>query len=107
MTIKAITATIANTGTTTPTITLDPNRALLAIELPSAFTGTALTFKASSSSSGTPVPIYYESTLYSVTVAASRYVSINPDAFVGVRYLQIVSNATEAAERDLLLVCGD
>ena len=107
MTVKAVTATIANAGTTTPTITLDSNRSLLGVEMPSAFTGTTITFTASSSSSGTPVPLYYESTLYSVTVAASRFVSLNPDVFAGVKYLQVVSGSTQAASRDLVLIYGD
>ena len=104
---KATAVTIANAGTTTPTITLDPSRIPLSIEMPAAFTGTAITFKACSLSSGTPVPLYYEATLYSVTVAASRFVSLNRAAFEGVKYLQIVSNATEGAQRDLLLVTGE
>lgn len=104
---RATTVTIANAGTTTPTITLDSNKIPLGIEMPAAFTGTALSFKATSVSGGTPVPLYYESTLYSVTVAASRFHSLNRNAFEGVKYLQIVSNATEGAARDLQLVTGE
>lgn len=104
---KATTVTIANAGTTTPTITLDPNKIPLALELPAAFTGTAITFKATSNSGGTPVPLYYESTLYSVTVAPSRHVALNRVAFEGVKYLQIVSNLAEGAARDIALITGE
>lgn len=108
--IKATIATIANGGTTTPTITLDPNKIPLALEMPSAFTGTTITFLATSSSGGTPVPLYFESTLYSVTVAASRHVALNRVAFEGVKYLQLVSNAGgggETAARDIVLISGE
>lgn len=106
---KAITVSIANLGTTTPTLTLDPSRIPLAIEMPAAFTGTAITFKASSQVGGTPTPLYYESTLYSVPVAASRFISLNRAAFEGVKYVQLVSNAGggESAARDILLVTGE
>ena len=43
---KATTVTIANGGTATPTITMDPSKIPLALEMPAAFTGTAITFTA-------------------------------------------------------------
>lgn len=104
---KATTVSIASAGTTTPTITLDANRVPLAIEMPSAFTGTTITFKAASRSSGTPVPLYFESTLYSLTVGASRHIALDREAFDGVKYLQIVSGSAEAAGRDLILITGE
>ncbi len=104
---KATTVTIPNGGTTTPTIPMDPNKIPLAIELPAAFTGASISFRGSSLSGGSPVPIFFESTLYSVTVAASRFISLNRNAFEGVRFLQIVSNASELAARDIQLVTGE
>jgi hypothetical protein len=104
MATKATVVTIANAGTTTPTISLDANRFPIGIVIPAAFTGTTLTFKASPTEAGTPVPVYYESTLYSVTVAPDRHVSLNPNAFASVKFLQIVSNLAEGAERNLTLV---
>lgn len=106
---KATTVTIPNAGTSTANIPMDLSKIPLAIEMPAAFTGTAITFKGTSTPGGTPVPIYYESTLYSVTVAPSRFVSLNRAAFEGVKYLQIVSNAGggETAQRDFQLVTGE
>ncbi len=98
------TVTIANTGTTTPNLTMEPNQVPLAIVIPAEFTGTALTFMASATDGGTPVPLYNEGTLYSVTVAPGRYVSLNPAVFASVKYLRVVSNAAEAAARDLVIV---
>ena len=106
---KATIVTIANAGTTTPTLTLDSSKIPLALEMPAAFTGTAITFKATSSAGGTPVPLYYESTLYSVTVGASRHVALNRVAFEAVKYLELVSNAGagETAARDIVVIQGE
>ncbi len=104
MATKATVVTIPNAGTFTPTIPLEGNRFPLGIVIPAAFTGTALTFLASPTEGGTPVAVYYESTLYSVTVAPDRHVSLNPNAFASVKFLQIVSNLAEGAARNLILV---
>jgi hypothetical protein len=104
MATKATVVTIPNAGTTTPTISLEGNRFPLGVVMPSNFTGTTLTFKASPTEGGTPVPVYYESTLYSVTVAPDRHVSLNPNAFASVKFLQIVSGSTESSARNLTLV---
>jgi len=101
------TATIPSSGTVSDTVTCEGSRIPVALELPGALTGTTFTFRAATSSAGTPVALYYESTLYSVTVAASRYVSLNRAAFEGVRFLQIVSGSTEAAARTINVVIGD
>ncbi len=98
------TVTIASGGNTTPTLSMEPNQVPLAIEMPAAFTGTALTFKASSSADIAPTPLYNEGTLYSVTVAQGRYVALNPAVFASVRHLQVVSNVNETPGRNLVIV---
>lgn len=102
-----VVATIPNAGTDSATITMEPGRIPVALELPAAFTGTTITFKAATASSGTPIALYYESTLYSVTVAPSRYVSLNRAAFEGVKYLQIVSGSAETASRTINVMTGE
>jgi hypothetical protein len=106
---QTATVTIANGGTTTPTLTLDQNKIPLALDMPAAFTGTSISFRASAQANGALDPLYYESTLYSVTVGPSRFISLNRAAFEGVKYLQIVSNAGsgESAARDIVLVSGE
>lgn len=105
--IKAATVQIANAGTTTPTLTLDPNKIPLALDMPAAFTGTSISFRASALVGGPMDPLYYESTLYTVTVGVSRFVALNRAVFEGVKYLQVVSNAAEGAARDIILVTGE
>lgn len=104
---KAIAIVIPTSGTESAVLTLDLGRIPVALEMPSAFTGTTLTFKASSSESGIAVPLYFESTLYSVTVGPSRYVSLNRAAFEGVKFLTIVSGTVEPAARTINVVIGE
>lgn len=107
---KATLVTIPLGGTFTPSIPMDQNKIPLAIDVPSAFTGTAITFRASSQSGDTLDPLYNEATLYSVTIGPSRFVSLNRSVFEGVKFLQIVSNAGgggETAARDIILITGE
>jgi len=104
---RSTTITIAISGTTTPAIAMDPNKIPLAIELPAAFTGTTITFRGASLPGGPLNPLYYESTLYSVTVGTSRFISLNRAAFEGVRFMQLVSGSTEVAARDIVLIMGE
>lgn len=98
------TASIASGGTTSQPIGLQGNR-LLAIQTPAALTGTALTFLASFDDE-TYAPLYNSSGAVSVTVAASRYIAVEPADFAGVEYLKVVSGSAEGAARSITLVCG-
>lgn len=73
---------------------------LVGIQMPAAFTGTAITFLVSQNG------VLFQSlhtgltaTLLSYTVAAGYYVAINPVDFYGVAFIQIVSNQVEGASR--------
>lgn len=105
--LKTATATIASSGTTSDTVTLENSRIPLALEMPATFTGTTLTFKSASSSGGTSLPLYYEGTQYSVTVSTSRHVALDRRAFEGVKYLQIVSGSTEGGARSITVITGE
>ena len=105
--LKVLTTTISASGTASDAITLQNSRIPLAIETPSALTGTTLTFKSSSSDGGTLLPIYYEGTLYSVTVSTSRHVALDRRAMEGVRYFQIVSGSTESSSRTFNVITGE
>jgi hypothetical protein len=99
---------IANGGTTSAFLVLPANRIPLAIVTPSAMTGTVLTFNVSFDGA-TFVPLFYESTVYSITISTSvaRQYALNRNAFEGVRFLQIVSGSTEAALRTLRVINGE
>lgn len=75
---------------------------LVGIKLPAAFTGTTLTFTACDTLGGTYVPVYNSAGVVSYTVAASRYVAIDPKDFQGISFLKIVSGSAEGAARTLV-----
>lgn len=100
------TVVIASSGTTSTTLTLEGSRIPLALVLPAALTGTAITFRASNDNA-TFYPVYYESTAYSVTVSTSRHVALDRRVFEGVRYLQLVSGSSEASARTIGVISGE
>ena len=97
------TVTIESSGTTSSARDLNGLGNLVALVTPSALTGTSFTFQASTDGS-TYNAVYNEGTQYSVTVAASRYVALDPSVFAGAQYVKVVSGSTEAAERTITLV---
>lgn len=95
------TATIANTAQTSDEVTLTDGQTLVAIITPSALTGTAMTFTASDVSGGTFVAVrdVGGASAYSLTVAASQYVPVDPRVFAGARAIKLVSGSAESAQR--------
>lgn len=100
------TVTIANGAQESSTLSLQGGRIPLAILIPAAFTGTAVTFKGSADDV-TYSQIYNEGTAYSVAVGASRYVALNRQAFEGVKHFRVVSGSAEGASRSIVVVNGD
>lgn len=77
---------------------------LCGIFLPAAFTGTSLSFSAAASEGGSFLPLQQsDGTLLTVPVTANRYLALDASLFMGVRFLRIISNASEAAGRTLVL----
>ena len=103
---EVIQVTIAASGTTSDAINLSGLQ-VVAIETPSALTGTALTFTASVSLGGTydAVREVGGAAAYSVTMAASQWIPLNVNVFAGIPFVKIVSGSTEAAARTFNLIC--
>lgn len=100
------TVTIASSGTTSTTLTLENNRIPLALVLPATMTGTSCNFKASSN--GTDFyTVYDDGTLYAPTTAASRFVALKRQPMEAVKYFQIVSTSTETATRTIGVISGE
>lgn len=95
--------TIASSGTDSTEVDLQ-GMTLCGFYMPAAFTGTAMTFKAASSSGGTFLPVEdgFGVTI-SKTVSASKYIKVDPVDFSGVRFLKLVSGSAEGAERTITL----
>ena len=97
------TVTIASGDTASGAVDLLAE-SLFNVFIPSSFTGTALTFQVATAVDGTFVTLTNEDgTDYSVTVAASKCVVVDPQIFAGVRFLKIVSDAAEGGDRTLTL----
>lgn len=100
------TVTISSSGSTSGSLQMTGGRVPLAVIVPSAFTGTALTFQASSDDASY-YALYDESTQYSVNVGTSRYVALKRQAMDGVKYIKIVSSGTETASRSITVISGE
>jgi hypothetical protein len=97
------TVTIANGQTTSDALDCI-NGTVVGILTPAALTGTAFTF--SVSADGVTYNTLYSDagTAVSVTVAASRYIYLDPTVFAGVRYVKVISGSAEGAQRIITLV---
>lgn len=99
--------TISSSGTTATTWTMEGNRVPIAIILPSAFSGSALSFQASIDNGATFVNIHDEAAQYTVNVGTSRMITLKRQPFEGVRVLRITSTATETAARTIYTISGE
>lgn len=79
---------------------------LCGVFIPAAFTGVALTFEACPTAiDGTFVPVVntLSGVPLSYTVAPGQYLAVDPKDFQGIRFLKLVSGASEGADRTLTL----
>jgi hypothetical protein len=88
---------IAVSTTTTPAIPTS-GLSLVGIQLPAAFTSTAITFLASLDGV-TYQPLYNSSGAVSYTVAQGEFIAIKPEDFYGIPFFKIVGGTSEAAAR--------
>jgi hypothetical protein len=94
--------TIAASGQASGSLALD-GFTLCGLYMPAAFTGTTLTFQAENGK-GTFLTIADGAgSDVSKTVAASKYIKLDPSDFAGVNYLKIVSGSIESADRVITL----
>lgn len=76
-----------------------PNEPIFAIETPAALTGTALTFQYTPDNGSTWKQVFKEGSAYSLTVAANRFIVVDPVVFKGLTQIRPVSGSNEAAAR--------
>jgi len=77
--------------------------ALVAFQMPAAFTGTTMTFQGSFDDSTYQAIYNTSNTAYSITVAVSRTYAINPADFAGFRYVKFVSGSAEGGARTIVV----
>lgn len=96
--------TIANAGQTSGAISLQGEQ-VVGLFLPSAFTGTTMTFTACQTEGGTYVPVIDTTgTTVTITVGTSRYIPLTPATFAGIKNLKLVSGTAESAARSIFVV---
>jgi hypothetical protein len=76
-----------------------PSEPIFAIETPSALTGTALTFEYTPDNGTTWKQVFKEGSVYSLTVAANRFIVVDPIVFKGLTQIRPVSGSEEEAAR--------
>jgi hypothetical protein len=97
------TVTIASGATTSGAVDL-LGMVLVGIIMPSAFTGTSITFQASPDNSTFTAVYNSAGTQLTATVSTSRTILFSPGDFVGVRNLKLVSGSTEGGSRIITLI---
>lgn len=103
--LQTKTATIASSGTTSGAVDLG-GTTLAGLIMPASFTGTSVTFTVSDELAGTYRTVYAEDgvTAASADITAGGYIPLDYGLFMGARFIKIVSNATEAAAREIGVV---
>jgi hypothetical protein len=81
--------TVADGATVSGAVDLR-GRQLCGVYLPSTAEGTTLGFQVSDALAGTYLTLMSAGAAVSLTVAASRYVALDPNLFLGVRFLKLV-----------------
>ena len=79
---------------------------VFALEMPAAFTGTAMTFKGAHSKDGTYVAVYDEAgAQVSITVGTSRIIGLDAAALeiAAIEWLKLVSGSSEGSARDIVV----
>ena len=97
------TVTIANAGTTSTAIDCR-SCTIVGIIIPSAFTGTSLTFTASDDNSTFRDLYNSHGAQYYCVVAVDRHIALELSDFMCARYFKLVSGSTEGAERTITVV---
>ena len=101
--IKYTPLTISASGTTSDAANTFGNTPI-ALYMPGAFTGTALTFLVSHDGSAW-VTAQKDGEDYTEEASASQMIPLDPQVMAGVNHLKVVSNGTEAAQRVIQLAC--
>lgn len=97
--------TIPASDTTSDELPLENGYVPVALSMPDAFTGTALTVQAKDKE-GNWQDVYDDAgTQLSITVAANRWITLSPvGEFTGLVNIRFVSNSAEGAERKIDVV---
>lgn len=66
------------------------------LQMPATFVGTAITFQVAITPTGTYQAFHKDGSAYSITVANSLHIWLDPAVFYGIKYMKLVSGSAEA-----------
>ena len=106
---KAIIPGNATTSRPVDLQTILTGHRLVAMRMPAAFTGTAITFLARENETGSSFVAVVDQAgaAVSITVAVDQYIVFDQDTAAqleGLRFIELVSGSTETGEREIVLV---
>lgn len=88
--------TVADGQTTTPAVAVEGMK-VLGVYIPTGLDGTTIGFTACDTLAGTYLSVQDSGGAISYTVAASRYLALDPAKFLGIAYLKIVLGSQTGA----------
>jgi len=100
--VRTGTVAIASSGTVSTALYTGKDIPL-ALQMPTAFTGTAVTFQGSADGE-TFQQIYVGGSAYTETVAASKNVVLDGSAFAPFEHIKVVSGSSEGAARTIVVI---
>lgn len=106
--VSSTNVTVASSGDTSTSLTMELDRIPLAIITPATLDSTTIKFEASDDGGSTWRPVYDEATEYSVAVSASqaRHVALKRQPFETVTLIRLKMGSTETAARTLKIRSG-
>ena len=100
-TVNIFPATITSGNTDSSAVDVAEN-GVCGLEIPSAFTGSSISFKVTSNPNGTYQTLTNsDGTTYTLTVAAGKNIIVRPINLAGWRFMKLVSGSTESADRKI------
>jgi len=102
---RAQTSVAFASGTTTSAEADLGGTNIVGLQIPAAFTGSTVKFSVATATGGTFQTLTDGAgNDVSKTIASSKYVGIDPTLFRGVRFVKLVSGATEPADRTVTII---
>lgn len=93
-----------SSGSTTSGAFATEGLGVVALIMPSAFTGTTMSFTGSNDGATYNALYNTSGTALSITVAAGRNILFSPGDLVGIRFIKLVSGSTEGADRSIRVI---
>lgn len=106
--LEALPVTVTSGGTQSTSLQIERGRVPVAIQTPSALTSTAMTFQSSfDGNTWANIQRVGSGSDYSITVAPSKFITIDRTAMDGCKYFRVVCASAEGASRTIQVMVGE